>query len=171
MFVREEVVVAVGFSAAQARLANAVRSGALEGPAAEAYDAGFLHELRVGPIPVMSRLVRARFCDLKVHEQSCLLTIRWEAFGPGGSLLPVLDADITVTPEGADAVRLRLDGSYRPPLGKLGERLDRAILHRAATATISAFLTSIADRLTLATRPGLATERRQDGRSPVPEVP
>jgi hypothetical protein len=171
MFVSEEVVVAVGFPAAQARLANAIHSGALEGPAAEAYDAAFLHELRVGPIPKVSRLVRARFCDLKVREQSCLLTLRWEAFGPSGSLLPVLDADITVTPDGADAVRLRLDGSYRPPLGKLGERLDRAILHRAATATISAFLTSIADSLTLTTRPDLASERRQEGWSPLPEVP
>ena len=171
MFVSEEVVVSIGFSAAQARLANTVRSGALEGPSAEAYDTAFLHELRVGPVPVVSRLVRAQFRDVVVREQSCLLSLRWEALGPGGSLLPVLDADITVTPEGPNAVRLRLDGSYRPPLGKLGEQLDRALLNRAAAATIRAFLASIADTLTIATRHDLASERSEGGWSPAPEVP
>jgi hypothetical protein len=171
VFIREEVVVAVGFPAARARLANLVWSGVLEGPSAEAYDAAFLHELRVGPVPVVSRLVGAQFRDLVVRDDSCLLTLRWEALGPGGSLLPVLDADVTLTPESADTARIRLDGSYRPPLGKLGDQLDRAILHRAATATIRTFLTSVADRLAVAASPDLAAERPRGGWSPTPEMP
>ncbi len=148
MFVSDEVVVAVEYPAARADLAQAVRSGALLDPSTEAYNGPFLHDLRVGPAPVISRLVHAQFRDLIVRDGSCLLSLRWQASGPGGSLLPVLDADITLTPQGAAAVKLRLDGSYRPPLGKLGEQLDRAIMHRVASATIHAFLASIADKLT-----------------------
>jgi hypothetical protein len=149
VFVRDEIVVPVSYMAAQARLANMVRSGALRGLSADAHESVFVHELRVGPVRPLSRLVRAEFRDLVVREGSCMLTLRWEAEGPGAALLPVLDADVTVTPEPGNAVRLRLDGTYRPPLGTLGAQLDRAVLNRAAGATMRAFLTGIADRLTL----------------------
>lgn len=147
MFVSDEVVVHLGFPAARARLANMIHGGGLQAPSAEAYDNGLVKMLRVGPSPVLSRLVRAEFRDLVVRDESCLLTMRWEATGPGGSLFPVLDADITVTQLAENATRLRLDGSYRPPLGAVGAGIDRAVLHRAATATIRAFITSIADAL------------------------
>ena len=42
---------------------------------------------------------------------------------------------------------LALVGAYRPPLGGLGAGLDRAILHRAATATIRTFLGRVADAI------------------------
>ncbi len=42
---------------------------------------------------------------------------------------------------------LTLAGSYRPPLGSLGEVLDRAILHRVAAATIRSFLAQVAAQL------------------------
>jgi hypothetical protein len=112
--------------------------------------------LRVGPSPVIWRLARAEFLDLVVRDESCLLTLRWQAIGPAGSLFPVLDADITVTPHAEDAVILRLDGSYRPPLGALGAGVDRALLHRAAVSTVRAFLTSICDALA---HPEAADER------------
>jgi len=43
---------------------------------------------------------------------------------------------------------MMLNGCYRPPLGRLGAGLDRAILHRIAAATIRALLRGIADTLT-----------------------
>lgn len=156
MFVSDEVVVQVGFAAAQARLANMIRRDMLQAPSADAYDSGFVKMLRVGPSPVMSRLVRAEFRDLLVRDESCLLTLRWEATGPAGSLFPVLDADITVTRHAEDAVKLRLDGSYRPPLGSVGAGIDRALLHHAAAATVRAFITRISDALA---RPEAADDR------------
>lgn len=147
MFVSDEVVVQVGLAAAQARLANMIRSDTLQRPSADAYNSGFVQMLRVGPSPLVSRLVRAEFRDLVIREESCLLTLRWETTGPGGSLFPVLDADITVTRQAEDAVKLRLDGSYRPPLGPVGAGIDRAVMHRAAAATIRAFITSISEAL------------------------
>lgn len=147
MFVSDEVVVQLGFPAARARLANMIHGNALQAPAADAYDNGIVKMLRVGPSPVLSRFVRAEFRDLVVRDDSCLLTLRWEATGPAGALFPVLDADITVTRLAEGTVRLRLDGSYRPPLGAVGAGIDRAVLHIAATATIRAFISSICDAL------------------------
>ena len=146
----------VGFAAARARLANMIRADTLQARSADAYDSGFVKMLRVGPSPVISRLVRAEFLDLVVRDESCRLTLRWQATGPAGSLFPVLDADITVTRHAEDAVILRLDGSYRAPLGAVGAGIDRALLHRAAAATIRAFITSICDGLA---RPQAADER------------
>jgi len=50
--------------------------------------------------------------------------------------------------EGTEKTRVMLNGCYRPPLGRLGAGLDRAVLHRVASATIRALLRSIADELT-----------------------
>jgi len=92
----------------------------------------------------LSRLVRAQFGEPVTRDGTVTLKLRWEATGPGGSLFPALDADITLTATGAEATLLRLDGAYRPPFGPLGARLDQAILHRAAAATIQSFLRHVA---------------------------
>jgi len=172
MFVSDEILVPVGFSAAQARLANLIRGGLLAGVAEAAYQDGVSGKLRVGPSPVISRLVRAEFRDLVTHGESAVLTLRWQAAGPGGGLFPVLDADITVTPAGDDATSLRLDGAYRPPLGAVGAGLDRAVLHRIAAATIRTFITAISDAVANpAAERAAGHERRQPGWSPEPGTP
>ena len=40
-----------------------------------------------------------------------------------------------------------LVGVYRPPLGALGQALDRAVLRRVAVATIKGFLARVAAQL------------------------
>jgi hypothetical protein len=78
------------------------------------------------------------------------MALRWEAAGPGGGLFPVLDANLTLTPapgSGAGSV-LELAGVYRPPLGLVGQALDRAVLHRIAAATVRRFLARVAAQLT-----------------------
>ena len=79
--------------------------------------------------------------------QSAVLTLRWEVTGHGSSVFPALDADITLTPAGDDATLLSVAGAYRPPLGSAGAELDRAIMHRAATATVSSFINRIAEAI------------------------
>ena len=166
MFVRESVQLPVGIETARARLANLIGSEAFMAAAQQTYTDGITGRLRVGPhgsTPVLSRLVEVSFRDLVSHGDQVLLTLRWKAVGPGGALFPVLDADITLTPgeagrqDDAEATRpgttrsqtteLRLDGAYRPPFGAAGAGLDRAILHRVATATIRAFVTQVADAI------------------------
>ena len=54
-------------------------------------------------------------------------------------MFPALDADIKLTPAGADATMLAVCAAYRPPLGGLGVGPDRAIMHQAAEAMIQSF--------------------------------
>src|SRR6266576_3170529 len=72
-------------------------------------------------------------------------------------LFPVLDADVRLTPAGEHVTLLSMAGSYRPPLGSLGQALDRVILHRVATATIRGFVAQVAARID-GGQPGGSTE-------------
>ena len=150
MFVGDEVMLGLSFRSAQARLANLAQAGSLAGASAGAYGDGLASLIRVGPIgavPGASKLVEVRFRNLVIRDGTALLTLRWEATGPGGGLFPALDADITLAPAGEQATRLTLAGAYRPPLAGLGAGLDRAILHRVATATIRSLLSRVAEAL------------------------
>jgi hypothetical protein len=150
MFVGDEVILGISFGPARARLANLAHHGSLTSVSEGAYGDGLAGLIRVGPIgavPGVSKLVEVCFRDLVTHDDTALLTVRWEATGPGGGLFPALDADITLSPAGARATRLTLAGAYRPPLAGLGAGLDRAILHRVATATIRSLLSRMADAL------------------------
>ena len=151
MFVSERAALPVSVATARTRLANAITAGTLLTAARQAYDDQGTALVRVGPlggVPGGSRLVRVHFGDLTVRGETAVLALRWEAAGPGGRLFPALDADITLAPAGDAAATMTLDGAYRPPLGPVGAGLDRALLHRAATATIRRFLALLADCIT-----------------------
>jgi hypothetical protein len=153
MFVGDEIVMPVACGVAVARLANLRSSGIFSEASGMAWDAG-IAAISVGPCPVLSRLVMIRFDELTTGAGSAHLAFRWEATGPGASLFPVLDADITLTDAGAERTLLKLDGAYRPPLGSVGTGLDRALLHHVAAVTIRTFVTRIAAVITdPATRP------------------
>ena len=148
MFVGDEVMLGLSFRSAQARLANLAHAGSLTSASEGAYGEGLASLIRVGPIgavPGASKLVEVRFRDLVIHDGTAVLTLRWEATGPGGGLFPALDADITLAPAGERDTRLTLAGAYRPPLAGLGAGLDRAIMHRVATATIRSLLSRVAE--------------------------
>jgi hypothetical protein len=143
MFVSEDVLVPVGYPVALARLTSILQGSGLRRSAEDAYHDGLVTMLRVGPSPMLSRLVSVEFRELVTHGDSSLLTLRWETAGAGGGLFPVLDADITISQVDDHRTRLRLDGSYRPPLGGVGASLDRAAMHRVAAATIRSFITDM----------------------------
>lgn len=150
MFVGDEVAIDVSFAVARARLANLIRGGLVHRASAQAYSGETAGLARVGPrgsVPGLSRVVRVRIQDLKDIGDSARFALRWEVAGPGGTLFPALDADITVTPAGEHSSTLVLAGAYRPPLGTAGAALDRAVMRRVATATIRAFLAHIAEAI------------------------
>ncbi len=106
--------------------------------------------LRVGPFGGMSglsKLVRVQFLEPVERGGTLTIPLRWEATGAAGDLFPVLDADLILARNGGDQTLLALAGSYRPPLGKAGTVLDRAIMHRIATATIRSLLHSLAEAI------------------------
>jgi hypothetical protein len=142
MFVGDEVQLEIGFALARRRLARLSESGALFGPSEDAYGPSLT---RVG-VAGVSKLVRVQARELSWTDKSAGLALRWEATGTGGALFPVLDADLTLAPDTVGTV-LRLAGAYRPPMGSLGQVLDRAILHRLAEATVRTFLARVAAQL------------------------
>jgi len=145
VFISDEVLLDVGFAAARATLARLARGGLLLGSSEDAYEHGTIGGARVGTAG-MSKLVRVQARELSWTDRTAGLALRWEAIGTSGVLFPVLDADIRLTPDGEGTV-LTLAGAYRPPLGPVGQALDRALLHKVAEATIRTFLTRVAAQL------------------------
>jgi hypothetical protein len=161
VFVSAQLPLETSFEAATAGLRSVGAGDWLTDVSAEVYDtsvAGISGLARVGPAEGarwMSKLVRVYVRDVVVHDGKAVLTLRWEATGPGGGLFPALDADITLTPAGADACLLALDGAYRPPLGAIGASLDKVALSRVAVPTAKSLLKLIAESI-----------MRSQGRSP-----
>ena len=150
MFAAEEVTVEVGFDVAAPRLIRLVHGDALHDPSEAAYEEGLAVVLRVGPFGAvrgLSKLVRVRSLEPIDRGSSLSVPLRWEATGAAGELFPVLDADLTLSGEGAARVRLRLAGSYRPPFGLAGMALDRVLMHRVTTATLRSLLQQVAGDL------------------------
>jgi hypothetical protein len=151
MFVSEDATVALPFSQASPRLVNLVSGGGLAEASRAAYDDGVTALIRVGPwgsAPLPAKLVRVRFLEPRHTSGSVRIALRWEATGPASGLFPVLDADLTLASSGVHDCRLALSGTYRPPLGRLGEEIDRAVLGRVAAATIRALLGNVTGVLT-----------------------
>jgi hypothetical protein len=146
MFVADEVLLEVRYTAARPRLARLVQDGLLA-RSQDAYDHGAAGLERVGTSGV-SKLVDVQISELASAGESNGVAIRWRASGPGSGLFPVLDADITLAPAGDQHTLLALTGVYRPPLGALGAVLDRALLHRLAATTIRNFLGRLAADIT-----------------------
>jgi len=151
MFASQEVIVQLPREVVSARLGHLMNWGALRGASESAYEGGCELLVRVGPfgdLSGLSKLVRVRVLAPVRHEAVETVSLRWEATGPAGELFPVLDADLTLTGDGDGRSRLAVVGSYRPPLGRAGAAVDRAIMNRVATATLRAILDDLADLLT-----------------------
>ena len=127
------------------------RVGGLTRVSHTAYQHGLNALLHVGPlgdVPGVSKLVAVRFLEPVDREDVTTMGLRWEATGAAAGLFPVLDANITLTPDGGHHTRLAFTGAHRALLGSLGAGLDRAILHHVAMATIRALLADAAAALT-----------------------
>ena len=76
------------------------------------------------------------------------LPMTWKATG-AQRLFPLLEADLEVAGLGR-RTQLSISARYRPPMGPLGQVLDRALLHRVAEAALKDFLDRVG--ATIATR-------------------
>ena len=170
MFVVQDLTIRIGSREAQARFQNLLHGNWLAETSRVACEGGVEGLLRVGPAgPVAAKLVRVRFLDAVYRGDVMTVGLRWEAAGAAGTLFPVLDANISISPAGDDAAQLTLAGSYRPPLGRLGAGLDRTIMHRVAAATMRCLLQSVAEALVSPAPAGHPAEDASPGWQPVPE--
>jgi len=72
--------------------------------------------------------------------------MEWRATG-AEILFPSLEADLEVAALGGNRTQVSVSGRYRPPLGPVGNVIDRALLHRVAEATIKDFLDRLGETL------------------------
>jgi hypothetical protein len=119
--------------------------------AAAAMDEGEALRLRVGPmssLPMLGKTVRCEVGQALTRGDVTVVPLTWTATSAPG-LFPVLSADLEVAPLDSELTQLTIHGRYEPPLGAVGRRIDRLLMHRVAEASVRAFL----DRLvsTLAT--------------------
>jgi hypothetical protein len=143
MFAAYRITIDAPYRVVTDRLTHLMNWGVLHGVSEAAYEGGLETILRVGPFGAtrgLSRLVRVHSLQPVTGDGDTTVALRWEATGVTGDLFPVLDAQLTLTPDGEDRCHLELVGSYRPPLGPAGVALDRAIMGRVAEATIRTLL-------------------------------
>jgi hypothetical protein len=65
----------------------------------------------------------------------------------GQSILPTMEATLSIYALSPTETQLDLDGRYRPPLGAVGSALDALALHRVAEASVHRFLRDLANRV------------------------
>jgi hypothetical protein len=150
MFVGHEITLGAAYPHARAGLMNLAHGGWLSDASNGAYADGLAGLVRVGPfgnVAGASKLVRVLLLEPVERDGSLTLSLRWEATGAMGRLFPVLDANIILVPAGEGGCQLALAGAYRPPFAAVGERLDRVVLHRAASATVRSLLRRIAQTI------------------------
>jgi hypothetical protein len=101
---------------------------------------GLLTEVGVGPLgPRLARRVTVQVGAPVQFPSMTSLPLTWEPVGLEG-LLRRLDANIELGFLGEDRTQLAISARYRPPLGVVGQAVDRVLLHRVAEATLKDFL-------------------------------
>ena len=157
MFFSEEVLVDSPAERTTERLSSWL--GAKEGAdaAADAIAAGGRTIARAG-FAGLSKTVKVSTLEPYRRGDVTVIVLRWSATGPFADLFPTLDADLEVSAAGPALSRVALIGSYRPPLGPVGELLDRTVLHRAGALTIHHWLQGARAVATTANSPAVAPQ-------------
>ena len=144
VFIADEILVDVSFTAAQRRLGRLAADGVLLGAAEYAYRAGISGLVEtVGTPAGMSRLAGVRAEDIAETPGRARLWLRWGAIGPDGTVCPALDAALTLTPAGDTATLLAVTGVYRPT-GPAETGLDPAIVRCFAAVAVRSFIARLA---------------------------
>lgn len=139
MFFSEEALVDSPVERTVGRLSSWLAAADGQAAAAEALAAGGRVLARAG-FAGLSKAVEVRTLAPGIRDGVTVIPIRWSATGPLGDLFPSLDANLEISAAEAGQSRMALTGSYRPPLGALGDLLDKAVLHRAGRVTIRRWL-------------------------------
>ena len=101
--------------------------------------------VHVAGVPVRKR-VNVQFGEPVKLSTWAVVPISWQPTF-GRKLFPVMNGKVDVAPVSKDETRLTVSGMYEPPLGKLGEQLDEALMHRVAEGTVRELAEQIASKL------------------------
>jgi hypothetical protein len=106
------------------------------------------------PVPLQVNLAGAHFdrtaavgfASVVEEDDGTRVLPRWWEAAEQPWLFPTFDGGLEVRPDDG-GTQLRLEGRYRPPLGAAGALVNRAVLNRAATASLEALLDRLTARL------------------------
>lgn len=101
--------------------------------------------VHIAGVPVRKRVVVELGTPVKTSTWT-VIPLTWKATFPE-KLFPTLDGKIELAPVDKGVTRLTVSGMYKPPLGRLGEQIDDALMHNVAEATVKELAESIAKRL------------------------
>ncbi len=107
--------------------------------------------LRIAGIPVRKR-VTIEVGEAVTGGSWTEVPLTWKATFVK-QLFPVMVGKVELAPVEANVTRLTVSGMYEPPLGRIGKRLDEAMMHNVAQATVKELAESIAKRLDAAIAP------------------
>ena len=106
--------------------------------------------VHVAGVPVRKR-VSIEFGEPVKTSTWAVIPISWKPTF-ARRLLPVMNGKVDLSPVSKEETRLTVSGMYQPPLGKLGEQLDEALMHNVAEGTVKELAELIAQRLEKAVR-------------------
>jgi hypothetical protein len=116
---------------------------------ARADDGGAALRVRIGALEVTAEIA-IRVVGVEEREAygrpATVLRLAWQAARSPG-LFPVMEAELKCFALSGGETQLELEGAYTPPLGALGEALDRVAGHRIAEASVHRFIDEVASCL------------------------
>ncbi|HEY5889808.1 MAG TPA: hypothetical protein VIW94_03785 [Acidimicrobiia bacterium] len=95
----------------------------------------------------------------KITNSGLAIPVTWRATG-AGLLFPRLTGEIEISRGSVDKSRMRIQASYDPPFGWIGDVLDRLLLERIAQITVADWLERVAASLESAPRSELVVHNR-----------
>ena len=100
---------------------------------------------KVGPKSLPKKTVEVQVGEVRRVRGSILIPICWAPLS-AAYMFPKLEGELEFLESDPGNVRVSLRGSYRAPLGLIGERMDKMVMHRMAESTVRNFLGRVVDR-------------------------
>jgi len=150
MFFAETMTARAWFCDAATRLPTVINERMLRTALAAAYRDGITEVMQAGaagPAPALPHLTAMHLLQPARDDVTITVAIRWVAVDKDGDMLPVLDADLTMTRDGDTRIRLRLAGSFRPPPGD-GRRPGTPLSRRFTAAAVRSLLSRLTSAVT-----------------------
>jgi hypothetical protein len=167
VFVEAHEPLSLPFSAVRGALDAALADGGLTEESRRAAEEGASFLMRVGPggSRGFAKQVLVEVLPFDYVGRKVVVPLRWQPTGTAGRLFPSLEANLTISDAEGSGSLVSIVASYEPPLDVVGAGLDRILLSRAASATLTALLREIVTKLNRMARllalvprgPGVAT--------------
>jgi hypothetical protein len=103
--------------------------------------------VRIGKLAVYKHVqLRVGEASAPVPTDWLMVPVSWQAVG-GPPIFPGMEGTLHVQSAGPRLTKLTLNARYDPPLGKLGELIDRVVMHQVAGLTMSDFIERLGEAL------------------------